>query len=161
MVQEGLIDRWIKKLSSDEPLQKEASKKLIARLNEDLRDELKLAMELEAEAAHLLYEHLAKEIRKVAREKRNQAQTIEKLIIDLGGAVDKEEMDSYRAEPDGQFKEIIQLEAELSRRLVEQLNLAEDGGLQEAVSILISLKEEHDRHLEAIENVIMKVNTSL
>lgn len=161
MVQESLIDRWVKKLSSDEQSRKEASERLVILLNEDLKDELKLAMELEAEAGHLLYDHLTKETKRIAQEKRKQAKTIEKLIIDLGGTVDKKEMDSYVAEPDGQFKEIIQLESELSRRLVEQLNLAEEGGLHEAVNILIHLKEEHNEHLEAIENVIMKVNTSL
>jgi len=161
MAQESLIDRWVRKLSSDDVSQERASKILIKELNEDLRDELILAMELEAESEHLLYEHLAKATRDIAHAKREQAEIIEKLIIELGGEVDKKEIQSYVAKPDGQFKEILKLETGLSARLVEQLNIAEDGGLHDAAKILISLKNEHNEHLEAIENVIMKVNASL
>jgi hypothetical protein len=161
MAQESLIDRWVKKLSSDEESQERASKILVKALNEDLRDELILAMELDAEAEHLLYEHLAKETRKIAQAKREQAEIIEKLVIELGGEVDKKELESYVAKADGQFKEIIKLESGLSQRLVVQLNIAEDGGLNDAAKTLISLKNEHNKHLEAIESVIMKVNASL
>jgi hypothetical protein len=161
MAQESLVDRWIRKLSSDEGSQEKASKILVKALNEDLRDELILAMELETESEHLLYEHLAKETKKIAHAKREQAEIIEKLIIELGGEVDKKEIGSYVAKPDGQFKEILELEANLSERLVEQLNIAEDGGLRDAAKTLISLKNEHNIHLEAIENVLMKVNASL
>jgi hypothetical protein len=161
MAQESLIDRWVKKLSSDEESQERASKILVKALNEDLRDELILAMELDAEAEHLLYEHLAKETRKIAQAKREQAGIIEKLVIELGGEVDKKELESYVAKADGQFKEIIKLESGLSQRLVVQLNIAEDGGLNDAAKTLISLKNEHNKHLEAIESVIMKVNASL
>ena len=161
MAQESLIDRWVKKLSSDEESQERASKILVKELNEDLRDELILAMELDAEAEHLLYEHLAKETRKIALAKREQAEIIEKLVIELGGEVDKKELESYVAKADGQFKEIIKLESGLSQRLVVQLNIAEDGGLNDAAKTLISLKNEHNKHLEAIESVIMKVNASL
>lgn len=161
MAQESLVDRWIRKLSSDEGSQEKASKILVKALNEDLRDELILAMELEMESEHLLYEHLAKETKKIAQAKREQAEIIEKLIIELGGEVDKKEIESYVAKPDGQFKEILELEANLSERLVEQLNIAEDGGLRDAAKTLISLKNEHNLHLEAIESVLMKVNASL
>lgn len=161
MAQESLIDRWVKKLSSDEESQERASKILVKALNEDLRDELILAMELDAEAEHLLYEHLAKETRKIAQAKREQAGIIEKLVIELGGEVDKKELESYVAKADGQFKEIIKLESGLSQRLVVQLNIAEDGGLNDAAKTLISLKNEHNKHLEVIESVIMKVNASL
>lgn len=161
MAQESLIDRWVKKLSSDDESQKRASKILVKELSDDLRNELVLAMELEAESEHLLYEHLAKATKKIAQDKRKQAEIIEKLIIELGGEVDKKEMESYVAKPDGQFKEILELEAGLSARLVEQLNIAEDGGLHDAAKTLIGLKNAHNEHLEAIENVLMKVNTSL
>lgn len=161
MEQESLIDGWVRKLSSDEGSQEKASKILVKELNEDLRDELILAMELEAEAEHLLYEHLTKETKKIAQAKREQAEIIEKLIIELGGEVDKKEIELYVAKAEGQFKEIINLESGLSERLVEQLNMAEDGSLHDAAKTLISLKNEHNKHLEAIENVIMKVNASL
>ncbi|MHC4691077.1 MAG: hypothetical protein ACYS5F_15845 [Planctomycetota bacterium] len=85
MAQQGLLDRWVEKLSSDSQSRDEAIKELVTLLNEDLRDELILAMELEVEADHLIYEHLAKEIRGIAKKKRELVKTIEKLITDLGG----------------------------------------------------------------------------
>jgi transcription initiation factor TFIIIB Brf1 subunit/transcription initiation factor TFIIB len=161
MSQQGLIDRWIEKLSSDSQSQGEAVKEFVKQLNKDLREELKLAMELEAEADHLIYEHLAKEIREIVKRKNELAKTIEKLITDLGGGIDKKELENYVAEPDGQFREILKVETELGNRFVEQVNLAEDTGLHKAAEVLIDLKEKSYSHLETIENIVMKINTSL
>jgi hypothetical protein len=161
MAQQGLLDRWVEKLSSDSQSRDEAIKELVTLLNEDLRDELVLAMELEAEADHLIYEHLAKEIRGIAKKKRELVKTIEKLITDLGGNVDKEELENYVAEPNGHFGEILEMETGLGGRFIEQVNLAEDAGLHEAAGVLINLKEKNHSHLETIESVIMKINTSL
>jgi hypothetical protein len=161
MEQQGLIDRWVEKLSSGSQSSKEAVKELIEQLNEDLRHELILAMELEAEADHVIYKHLANETRVIVEEKKEIAKTIEKLITDLGGDVDKKEVENYVAEPDGQFREILKMEADLGGRFVEQVNLAEDADLHESAEILINLKEKSNSHLERIENIVMKINASL
>lgn len=161
MAQQGLIDRWVEKLSSDSRSREESIKELVSGLNKTCRDELILALELEAEADHLIYEHLAKDIRGVAAKKRKLVKTIEKSITDLGGEVDKKELENYVVEPDGQFREILKMEAGLGDRLVEQLNLAEDADLQDVAQVIIKLKEENHSHLEAIESIIMKTNTSL
>lgn len=161
MNRQSLIDRWVEELSSDAKLQEESRERLIKTLKEDLRDELILAAELEVEADHLIYEHLAKEARRLSREKQQLAKTIEKLIMDLGGTVDHKDRPAHVAEPDGHFRDILKLESELGERFAEQLNIAEDGGLHHAASVLIKLREAHYRHQEGIEGLIMKINTTL
>ncbi|MCK6619180.1 MAG: hypothetical protein HUU32_22030 [Calditrichaceae bacterium] len=161
MAKQSLIDRWVEELSSDSKSQEESREKLIETLKEDLRDELILAAELEIEANHLIYEHLAKEARRLSREKQQLAKTIEKLIMDLGGTVDNQDRPTHVAEPDGHFRDILKLENELGERFVEQLIIAEDGGLHEAASVLIKFREVHYQHQEGIEGLIMKINTTL
>lgn len=161
MTKQSLIDRWVTDLSSDSKSREAARQQLIEKLKENLRDELILAAELEIEANHLTYDHLAKEARRLSREKQQLARTIEKLIMDLGGTVDNKDAPGYVAEPDGHFRDILKLEAELGEHFVEQLNIAEDGGLHEAARVLIQLKEAHYRHQEGIEGLIMKINTTL
>lgn len=157
----SLIDRWMEKLSTDTKSQTEGVKLLLEKLRENYRDELILAKKLAMEAERLPYLHLTDEAMKLVKEKHEFADFIAKLVTEAGGTVDRSEADGYAADSTGQFTQVLKMETDLGERFVEQLNIAEDCGASEIAKKLIWLKGNHDRHQEAIERLIMKINAAL
>ncbi len=158
---EMIIDRWIEKLGNDNPISAEEKEKLVAELQTDYRDEIRLKRMLTAEAEHLPYPHLTEAALKLAEDKQKVADTIRDLIMGLDGSVELEPGDNLSVEATGDFTEILKLENEIGERLVEHANLAEDNGLTEMAQTLLKLKDEHYTHQERIEALIMKTNGTL
>ena len=161
MAQVSLIDRWISRLRDEQTLAGDDREQLLAELKKDYRDELLLGKMLEVEAAHLPYAHLKEAALQLAGEKKQMAETLEKMIVELGGSVNSEEVDSIPVEATGEFTENLKLENELGERLAEHANLAEDCGLEPQALLLLRLKDKHYNHQERIEELIMKTNGTL
>ncbi len=153
------VNRWIERLQVDAKGKKEYRQELIRKLQRNYNDEKILAMELEAEARLLPYEHLRKEVLSIARKEHDHAQKIAALIVELGGEVDRHIESTYQAKPDGEFTQLLVVEKELGERLMEEANWAEDYGFWHHARVLRELDAEHHANMEAIERVIMRVNT--
>jgi len=157
----SFIDKAIKTLRQDVDDKDGRRRKLLKMLQKDYQDEMTLAMELEAEAKHLPYEHLQEATKALAEKERSHAQKIEELIQGLGGVIDKKFIDEYQPMPDGQFSEMLRIENELEIRLAEHSNYAEDYGFRHESKVLRDIKNEHHDNVETIERIIMKFNGTI
>jgi len=81
-------------------------------------------MELEAEAQRLPYDHLKEEVLALARKEREHAENLARLIVELGGEVDRSVEQTYTAMPDGEFTQLLKVEKELGERIREESNWA-------------------------------------
>ncbi len=155
------VEHWIEKLRRDEDGKSERKRELIEKLQRDFNDELILAMELEAEAERLPYDHLKAEVKQLAELERAHAEEIARLIEDLGGEVDRQIAQTYQAMPDGEFTQLLKVEKELGERIREESNWAEDFGFYHHAKVLREIDEAHHKHMENIERVIMRINAIL
>ncbi|NOX36922.1 MAG: ferritin-like domain-containing protein [Calditrichaeota bacterium] len=152
------VNRWIEKLRKDEGGREAHQQEFIQKLQRNYNDEKILALELEAEAQLLPYDHLKQEVLEIARKEHEHAQKIAQLIRELGGEVDTRIESSYQAKPDGEFTQLLRVEKELGERLMEEANWAEDYGFLHHARVLRELDAEHHMNMENIERVIMRVN---
>jgi len=155
------VESWIEKLRKDEEGKRLRKNELIAKLQRNFNDEIILAMELEAEAQRLPYDHLKEEVLALARKEREHAENLARLIVELGGEVDRSVEQTYTAMPDGEFTQLLKVEKELGERIREESNWAEDFGFYHHARVLRDIDEEHHKHIENIERVIMRINAIL
>lgn len=155
------VENWIEKLRKDEEGKTLRKKELIAKLQRNFNDEMILAMELEAEAKRLPYDHLKEEVLALAQRERDHAENLARLIVELGGEVDRSIEQTYTAMPDGEFTQLLKVEKELGERIREESNWAEDYGFYHHAKVLRDIDEEHHKHMENIERVIMRINAIL
>lgn len=155
------IDRFIKKLETNTSGNENRKHELIDKLQQDLRDELILSKELEAESKRLPYPHLVTEAQQLSSAKARHAGAIARLIETLGGQINREEIDKYSPAPDGKFNEIFLVETQLGVRLAEHANWAEDNGFRHEARVLRDIKDENSDHIEKIERLIMRYNGSM
>ncbi len=155
------VESWIEKLRKDEEGKTLRKKELIAKLQRNFNDEMILDMELEAEAKRLPYDHLKGEVLALAQREREHAENLARLIVELGGEVDRSIEQTYTAMPDGEFTQLLKVEKELGERIREESNWAEDYGFYHHAKVLRDIDEEHHKHMENIERVIMRINAIL
>ena len=155
------VESWIEKLRKDEEGKEARRRELVEKLQRNFNDELILAMELEAEAERLPYAHLQEEVKQLAEKERRHAEQLAELIVDLNGEVDRSIEHTYTAMPDGEFTQLLKVEKELGERIREESNWAEDYGFFHQAKVLRTIDEEHHKHLENIERVIMRINAIL
>ena len=155
------VNRWIEKLENSQRKDVHLRRDFLNKLQRNFNDEKILAMELEAEAEHLPYDHLREEVLQLAKREHEHAEQLVKLMEDLDGQVDRSVESQYQAKADGEFSELLRVENELGERLREESNWAEDYGLFHHAKVLREIDEEHHEHMEKIEKIIMRVNSTV
>ncbi|MFQ5584832.1 MAG: hypothetical protein ACE5GL_10390 [Calditrichia bacterium] len=156
----SVVDRLIKGLDTDVKNKEQRRKDLLNRLKEIYREIMLHSKLLTAEAESLPYDHLRKEALKIANEKTETAKMIEKLLLDSGGSVNKEQFGNYDPDPTGDFTEILKLENSIKEKVLDQSLWAEDYGFFSEAKLLRDLKDKHYNHQERLERIIMKLNAN-
>lgn len=156
----SVIDRLIKGLETDVKNKEQRRKELLKRLKEIYREIMLHSKLLAAEAESLPYEHLREEALIIAGEKTETAKMIEKLLLDAGESVNKEQFGNYHPDPTGDFTEILKLENLIKEKVLDQSLWAEDYGFYSEAKMLRNLKDKHYNHQERLERIIMKINAN-
>ncbi len=161
MSNESMIDRWMKKLSSEDVARETHREEMLEKLQTLFTENLIVARRLEAEIKHLPYQQLREAALKIVEQKREESKKLEQMISSLGGSPNWSEVESVDVEPDGRFNQVLKLEGELAEKLIATVNLAEDYGYDEIMQELMKFRDAHHEQIDDLERVIMKINATL
>ncbi len=138
-----------------------AQRKLLEDLKQDYHKIIESRNMLMREAENIAYPQLKSDIQQMISEKDQHAQSLLKIIHELGGK--REDIKDLPGEifARGHFKDIFMLETDVSEMLTEHANYAEDYGFYEISDQLRSIRDQQVRLNEQLERVIMKINTEI